>query len=713
MNHPLEPIFRPRSIAVVGASQNPTKRGYQAIKSLLEDKFEGSIFPVNPKEKEILGLPVYPDITSIDKEVDLALIATPAQSVPELISRCAKKEIKGAVVLAVGFGEMGVDGKRLQEEMVKIGRESNVRIVGPNTSGMFNLHHRLNLTGIRKIRNGSMAILSQSGNVALSLITRVNIKSKTGVGVYVGIGNEADIRFHEYLSYLKDDPNTNVVVIFVDGLRDGHKFLEVAKETVEKKPIVLLQSGRSEKGRKAAHTHTGALAGLSAVARSAFIRAGIITIEHSDELYPTAEALANLRPFHRSNIAVLSDGGGHASLAADALQDVGIHLPDLSNEVRMKLRTLLPANASVDNPIDVAGASDSHPGILADCAELLLEDKDIDGLMLVGMFGGYHIRFSDLLLNEENETARRLSRLAAQHNKPIVVQSLYASHRPEPLVILKDHQIPVHESVDVTSKCISVLDEYGKYLNTSKERTDFVIRSEGKRHPDALRVFERVSTENRKIMLETEARQVLALHDIPVTDFEFATSEEEAVIGAKKIGYPVVLKIISPEIIHKSDAGGVILNVKNDESVRDGFDLLIARARRYNQRAKIKGVLVAPMMPRGVEVVVGVTQDAQFGPVIMFGVGGVMVEVLKDVVFHVLPIGRVSSTSMVNEVRSHAILDGIRGNPPSDKEAIVDLIMQVSGFVEAYPDLIYEMDLNPIIVYERGLTVVDARIILK
>lgn len=713
MNHPLDPIFKPRSIAVIGASHNPTKRGYQSIKSLLQDKFEGNIFPVNQKEKEILGLPVYPDVGSIEEDIDLALIATPAQSVPELITQCGKKGVKGAVVLAVGFGEMGAEGKRLQEEIVKIGRESDVRIVGPNTSGMFNLHHRLNLTGIRDIRNGSMAILSQSGNIALSLITRVNMKSKTGVGVYIGIGNEADIRFHEYLSYLKDDPNTNVVVIFVDGLRDGHKFLELAKETVEQKPIILLQSGRSEKGRKAAHTHTGALAGLSAVAKSAFKRAGIITIEHSDELYPTAETLANLRPLSRSNIAVLSDGGGHASLAADALQDVGIRMPDLSHDVRMKLRALLPSNASVENPIDVAGASDSHPGILADCARILLEDSDVDGLMVTGMFGGYHIRFSESLLEEEKETAHRFAELAAQYNKPIIVQTLYASHRPEPLVILKEHHIPVHESIDISSKCMSVLDEYGMYLNTSRERTDFVIRSEGKREPDALQVFEKVYAEKRKIMLETEARRVLSLHDLPITDYEFATSEQEAVTAARNIGYPVVLKIISPEIIHKSDAGGVILNVKNDDSVRDGFDVLIGRARRYNQRAKIKGVLVAPMMPRGVEVVIGVTQDPQFGPVIMFGVGGVMVEVLKDVVFHVLPIGRVSSTSMVNEVRSHAILEGIRGNPPSDKEAIVDLIMQVSGFVEAYPDIIDEMDLNPIIVYERGLTIVDARIMLK
>ncbi len=713
MNHPLEPIFKPRSIAVIGASHNPTKRGYQAIKSLIEDKFEGSIFPVNPKEKEILGLPVYPDIGTIPSEVDLALIATPAQSVPELIASCGRKGIKGAVVLAVGFGEVGADGKRLQEEMVRIGRESNVRIVGPNTSGLFNLHHRLNLTGIREIRKGSMAILSQSGNIALSLITRVNIKSKTGVGIYVGIGNEADIRFHEYLSYLKDDDNTGVIVIFVDGLRDGHKFIELAKETVEKKPIVLLQSGRSEKGRKAAHTHTGALAGLSAVAKSAFKRAGIITIEHSDELYPTAEALANLQPLYRCNVAVLSDGGGHASLAADALQDEGIGLPDLSNDVRMKLRAILPSNAVLDNPIDVAGASDSNPGILAQCAGILLESQEIDGLMIVGMFGGYHIRFSDSLLDEENRTARRLTELSSQLRKPLVVQTLYASHRPEPLRILKDGFLPVHESIDVAAKCISVLHEYGTYLNTSKERTDFVIRSEEKRLNEAEQVFEKVYAENRKIMLETEARRVLSLHDIPVTEYDFATNEEEAVIAAKKIGYPVVLKVISPEITHKSDAGGVILNVKNDESVRDGFDLLIARARRYNQRAKIRGILVAPMMPRGVEVVVGVTQDPQFGPVIMFGVGGVMVEVLKDVVFHVLPIGRVSSTAMVNEVRSHAILEGIRGNPPSDKEAIVELIMQVSRFVEAYPDLISEIDLNPVIVYERGLTVVDARIVLK
>ncbi|MDH4070706.1 MAG: acetate--CoA ligase family protein [Ignavibacteria bacterium] len=709
----LRPLFRPKSIAIVGASNNPRKRGYQAIQSLQRDGFRGSIFPVNQKEESILGLPVVPDVADLDNEIDLALIATPATSVPGILKICGEKKIRSAIVLAVGFGEAGKSGKKLQEEIVKISRDNDILIVGPNTSGMFNLHHQMNLTGIRDIPKGSMAILSQSGNMALSLITEIKANSKAGFSSYVGVGNEAGIQFHEYLSYFKDDPSTSIIVMFVDGMRNGRKFLQVAKETSDKKPIVLLKSGRSEKGRQAARSHTGALAGLSAVSKTAFNRAGIITIDHSDELFPAAESLMNFAPLRKNRTGIISDGGGHSALAADALADYGIMVPDLSPELRTKFRTVLPTTHAIENPLDLAGTSDANPGVFADCVDVMIEDSRIDVIMIVGLFGGYHIRFSESMLQLEEETAHRIGKAVRRSGKPVMVHSLYASHRPSPLEILKEYGIPVHDSIDLSAKCISVLDEYGKHLSISQDKTDFVLKSEGKQKPAVLRIFKKALEEKRKGLLETEARDALRLHGIPVCDYQLATTEDEAINAARSIGFPVAMKIVSKDIIHKSEVGGVLLNIKNDDSVRDGFDLLVARARRNDPGVKINGVLVTPMMPPGIEVVLGVTQDPQFGPVIMFGLGGVMVEVLKDVSFRVLPLGRFTAPTMLNEIRAHSLLDGFRGKPPCDKGALTELLVQLSDFVEAYHFAIAELDLNPVIVYEKGLSVIDARMFLQ
>lgn len=713
MPQTLNHVLRPRSIAIVGASSDVRKRGYQAIQSLLRDKFPGKIYPINPKEKEILGLPVFKSLEAVQEDVDLALIATPAPVVPSVLEQCGKRHVKGAVILAVGFGETGSDGIKLQQQIIAIGKREGVRIVGPNTSGVFNLHHRMNLTGIRDLPKGSIAILSQSGNMALSLITEIRAKSNLGFSAYIGVGNEADIQFHEYLEYFRKDAETNIIVMFVDGMRDGRKFLQVAKQTVDEKPIVLLKSGRSDKGRQAAHSHTGALAGLSVVANTAFKRAGIITIDHSDELFPAAEVLATLKPLRDKRIAVLSDGGGHGALAADALADYHLSVVDIGETTIKQLKTILNGSSIIENPIDLAGATDSDPLVFARCAEILIADTDVDALMIVGLFGGYHLRFSDSLLSTEEEAARQLAALSVKSGKPIVVHSLYASYRPHPLEILKEHHVPVHESIDIAAKCLSVLYEYGHHLSISHDRSNFLLDSEGKQRPEVTTLFQQVRKAGRKNLVESEARQVLLAHGIPVTPWECAATADDAVKAAARIGYPVVMKILSPDVLHKSDIGGVLLNVKNEDMVQDGFDLLIGRARRQNQRAKIHGVILSPMMPKGVEIVVGVTQDPQFGPVMMFGLGGIMVEVLKDVSFRVLPIGGISAPQMLEELRARDILKGIRGQSGCDKPAIVDLLLGVSGFVEAYNDHIAELDLNPVIVYEKGLSVVDARIILK
>jgi acyl-CoA synthetase (NDP forming) len=707
----LENVMNAASVAIVGASRNETKRGYQAIRTLREEGYEGEIYPVNPRETVVLGLKCYPSVAAIEGTVDLALVATPAASLPAILEDCGQKGVQGAVVLAGGFGETGPEGKALENEMVAIARRHGIRLVGPNTSGMMNVPIGLNLVGMRDVPKGDIALLSQSGNMALTLITEARLKSKKGFSCYVGVGNEADIKFHEYLEFFRRDPRTRVILMYVEGMREGRRFLEQAYKTTVEKPVVLLKSGRSSTGRRSAGSHTGALAGMSEVATGAFNRAGIITIEKSDQLFPAAEALSNLPPIRNNRVAILADGGGHATIAADLLTDLGVEIPPLEEKTRAALRELLPAAASVPNPVDVAGGTDADPSIFADCARVLLKDANVGGLLIVGLFGGYGIRFAQSLCLMEEDAAHRMGKMVRKHHKPIVVHSLYSSAGPHSLDLLRYYRIPVYDSLDVATKCMGVLSEYGRYLGSYHAKFSFTIQRGKKARPDVQKLLDAARREEREALLENEARRLLAAHGVMVARHLLARSVEEAVAAARAIEGPVAMKIVSPDILHKSDAGGVMLDLAGDASVAAAFGRIMENASRFDAAADIRGVLVTPMLREGLEIIVGTKIDDQFGPVIMFGIGGVLVEVLKDVVFRVLPISRRSARQMVAEIRSARLLEGFRGNPPRDRRAIVNLLLTVSEIVEAYP-WIRELDLNPVLVYEEGVSIADARILL-
>jgi len=433
----LERILNAESVAIVGASKNETKRGYQTIRTLLDEKYEGKIYPVNPKEKSILGIKCYKNVSDIKGPVDVALVATPARSLPAVLEDCGKIGVKGAVVLAGGFGETGPDGRKLEKEMVAVARKHNIRLIGPNTSGMLNLHDKLNLVGLKDSPKGDIALLTQSGNMALTLITEAKVKSRKGFSYYVGVGNEADIHFHEYLEFFRQDPNTRAILMYVEGLRNGREFIQQAQKTTLEKPIILLKSGRSSTGKRSAGSHTGALAGISEVANGAFRRAGIIVIDNSDMLFPAAETLASLPPIKNNKIAILADGGGHATIAADLLTDSGVEIPELGAKTQAKLREILPAAASVPNPVDVAGGTDADPSVFADCAQIILKDPNVGGLLIVGLFGGYGIRFAESLSLMEEDAAHRMGKMVAKRNKPIVVHSLYNFEQPHALELLR------------------------------------------------------------------------------------------------------------------------------------------------------------------------------------------------------------------------------------------------------------------------------------
>ena len=705
-------ILNANSIAVVGASKTVTKRGYQAIRILLEEKYEGTIYGVNPKLESVLGVKCYPNVSAIKDPVDLALITTPAKTLPNVLEDCGQKGVAGAVIIAGGFGELGAEGKKLETEMANVARKYNIRLIGPNTSGMINMHKNLNLVGLRDAPKGGIALISQSGNMALTMITEAQIKSKIGFSYYVGVGNEADINFHEYLEFFENDPNTKAILMYVEGMRNGRKFLQQAYQTTRKKPIILLKSGRSSTGKRSAGSHTGALAGMSEVARTAFGRAGIIVVEKSDEMLPCAEALANLPPIKNNNIAILADGGGHATIGADELTDLKVNIPEISEKTQKKLQAILPSAASTANPIDVAGGADDNPQVLAECAKILLHDPNIGGVLVVGLFGGYSIRFSESLAYAEEDTAHQFGKLVKETGKPIIMHSLYNFAKPHSLDLLRYYGIPVFDSLELACKSVGALAEYGGYLRGYKSKAKFVFDMGAKSKSRGREIMHTARAEGRTALLENEAKELLSLHGGMVCHDCLAQSPDQAVAMAAGFDEKVVMKIVSPDILHKSDAGGVRLNLKKPEDIRNAYMEIIANAREFDPEANIKGILVAPMVNEGLEIIIGTKNDDQFGPVIMFGIGGVMVEVLKDVVFRVLPISPYAARGMIDEIKSVKLLNGFRGQPPVDRKAIKRLLLTISEIIGAYPE-IQEMDFNPVIVYEEGLNVVDARIILK
>jgi acetyltransferase len=708
----LERILNAESVAIVGASKNETKRGYQTIRTLLDEKYEGKIYPVNPKEKSILGIKCYKNVSDIKGPVDVALVATPARSLPAVLEDCGKIGVKGAVVLAGGFGETGPDGRKLEKEMVVVARKHNIRLIGPNTSGMLNLHDKFNLVGLKDSPKGDIALLTQSGNMALTLITEAKVKSRKGFSYYVGVGNEADINFHEYLEFFRQDPKTRAILMYVEGLRNGREFIQQAQKTTLEKPIILLKSGRSSTGKRSAGSHTGSLAGISEVANGAFRRAGIIVIDNSDMLFPAAETLASLPPIKNNKIAILADGGGHATIAADLLTDSGVEIPELGEKTQAKLREILPAAASVPNPVDVAGGTDADPSVFADCAQIILKDPNVGGLLIVGLFGGYGIRFAESLSLMEEDAAHRMGKMVTKRNKPIVVHSLYSFEKPHALELLRYYNIPVYDSLDIAVNCISVLAEYGNYLNSYQPKHSFELNWGAKARPEGQKIIAAAHKDNRNVLLEHEAKALLDSHGAPVSRDRLVQTADEAVEFAQTIDKGVVLKIVSPDILHKSDAGGVRIKLKTEKEIRSAFNEISKNARKYNPMADIRGMIVSPMAGEGVEIIIGTKYDDQFGPVVMYGLGGIMVEIIKDVSFRVLPITRSAAKKMIEQTKSFPILNGARGNPKMDQKAIRRLLMLCSEIVEAYPD-IEEMDLNPVIVHEKGLSIVDARVILK
>jgi len=703
----LQRIFQPEHVAVIGASDNPEKRGYQAVESLLQASYRGGIHPINPKGGEVRGIAMHRSLDEVEATIDLALVCTPAATVPGVVRECGERGIPGAVVVALGFGEAGAEGERLERELQQAIADTGIRVVGPNTSGILNPHIGLNLIGVPDVPAGRIALLSQSGNVSLQFMIESMRRSRVGFSVVIGVGNESDIKFDEYLRFLADEPNTTAIAMYVEGFRAGRRFLEVAQEVAMQKPVIMLKGGATVRGKVAARSHTGALAGSYPVFRAGLRSAGVVHVRRSDELFHVAETLASqpTRGGYRG-LVVITDGGGHGTLAADALHNLQVDLVDLSTATAAMLRKEI--GGDVSNPVDLAGRADADPMAFARCVEAIMEDDQVGTVLVVGLFGGYHRRFAAELLSREVAAAQALVELGRKYNRALVVHSLYADTPSEPLDVLRTAHVPVVRSLEVACRCAAACFQRGAHL--SRRRGTEPAEPRGKWEG-----LTAIREQERKVLLETEARDLVAGYGVRVVPGTVCETAEQAEEAVAECGGSAVLKVVAESVSHKTDAGGVRLGVQVHEA-QQVFREIEASVRAYSatrgQKPGIRGVLVLPMLPKPVaELLVGYKRDPQYGGVLVVGMGGVAVEVLKDVVMRLFPVTREDVRAMLLEIKSAQLLAGHRGAPPVDREALVDAVMGLVECVRSNSEIV-ELEINPLFAYEHGSVAVDVRAML-
>ncbi len=705
MAHPLTPIFEPSSVAVIGASQDPRKRGHQVVRALLASGFRGAILPVNPKGGELLGLRVRPSLEALEEPADLAYVATPAAAAPEVVEACGRSGIRGAVVPAVGFRESGAEGAALERALREAAARTGIRVLGPNTSGVLNTAIGLNVVGGEAPPAGHLALLAQSGNVALDFMTQA-ARRPIGVSIYAGLGNEADLAFHECLDFLAGHEPTRAILIYVEAFRHGRALLETAGRLGRDKPIILLKGGRTEAGGRAARSHTGAVAGSYPVFRAAMRQAGIVEVTRSDELLPVAEMLATQPPVPAGlGVVVVSDGGGHGTISADTLAALGVPLAALGEDTKTGLSALLGPAASTRNPIDVAGAADREPGVLARTIETVLADDACGGVIVTGLFGGYAVRFDESLAEAELEAARHLIRVARAAGRPVVLHTLYAGRRTEPLERLLAGGIPVHPSLETALACLWAAVRRGADL-ARPART-----SQG-REPEA----GRADPGGVSALTEVEARDLVSGYGVPLVSAVLCRGEREVEQAAARFDR-VAVKLVARSLPHKSEAGAVALNLAPEDAAdayRGAVRAATGWARAGGRLAppsglEIEGALVSPMMPPPVaELLLGARRDRSFGPVLAVGLGGVAVELFEDVAIRVLPVSRDDLLEMLGELELAPLLAGHRGRAAVSLEAVVDAAVALAECLLEHPEVV-ELEVNPLFAYPDRAVAVDVR----
>jgi acetyltransferase len=698
-------LFNPRSIAIIGASQNPAKPSGQPLIALQKNNFLGKIYPVNPRYQELRGLKCYPTLKAIPDEVDMAIIAIEVSAVLEVLEECGQKGVKAVVVFTSGFAEVGGEGIELQKEMTRLAKEYKFRLLGPNCMGIFS--SRNSLWADFPLMDAPEDILvpdyfgfvTQSGGFGCIFYDVVKAQ-RIGFSHFVSTGNEADIEFSEIIAYMAEDAYTRVIGGYMEGVKSGALFFQAAEKALEKeKPVILIKTGRYETAARAAASHTGAMVGSDKVYDAFFRQKGIIRVESIDELTALLLILAAGKIPRGNRVGILSASGGTGVLLADKCAEYGLEVVSLAKETQEKIKNLLPDFASYANPVDLTSAIVPEPGLLFECAHVVSTDPNIDVLLICF----YNLGVNEAILNQIIK--------AAKTSAKTVVNIVWGDENvcQKQIRYLNDQFVPAVREMEVAVKALSSLIKYNSRRQMFlQEKPVSLVPLKAKE--DVAAILAQIVPEAK--LTEEEAKQILKTYDIPVAKEEVAASPEEAVAAAARIGYPVVLKILSPDILHKTEAGGVKLNLDTPEKVLVAYKEIITNASSYRPGARIKGVLVQEMLPAGVETIIGISQDPVFGPVVMFGLGGIFVEVLQDVALRVVPLTKSDAYEMIDEIKGRRILDGVRGQSPVNKSAIAEVILKVAQLAQDFPQ-IKELDINPLICSGKEVWAADALIVLR
>jgi acyl-CoA synthetase (NDP forming) len=699
----LNAFFSPNRIAVIGASSNPSKIGGRRFRTLVEGDFKGEVFPVNPGVGIVQGRPAYKSLDDIPGPIDLAIIAVQAGLVPQTVSACARRHIPAVMIITAGFGEQSDKGRVLEQKMVAELATSGGRLMGPNCAGLYDRASCMNLSGM-DVPPGPIGLVSQSGNVVLDMVLHARDVG-TGLCRYASVGNSADVCVTDVIENLLDDPATKVVVGYIEGWSngEGRRLYDLVRNHPSRKPIVILKPGRSEEGQQATLSHTGALAGNDRVTNAAFRSAGIWRSDSPGEAVNVAAALVRYPRLSSNRVAVLTDGGGHATLLADALGGAGLSLARLEDSTTQELVAILPERSATANPIDFAGAAEEQPDIIARTIEICSRAKNVDAVALVGHFGGYHDNGGEEIGQQEIATAKLIVNSRKPEDAPLFLQSIHANRSKPALEHIKCSGINVVRSPMELGQILNALarplpDHQGQCASKIERQPSVehgLIRTRG----------------TDRALLEPEAREFLTKNGFTVPDWQVSSDPNQLAEQCAQSSFDnVALKLIQPGLAHRSDAGGVILNVNGTATIVEEAGQLLGR--EGNDKARDAAVMATEMIAPGIELVFGAMRDVHFGPVAMFGLGGIYAEALNDVAFHLAPLHESAAASLISEIQGASLLFGYRGGPAIDIQAAAHLLIQLGDVLMAYPE-VDEIDLNPVILNEHGLAIADARVILS
>jgi 4-hydroxybutyrate---CoA ligase (ADP-forming) len=696
-------FFSPKSIAIIGASEKPGVG--KTIFYNIAKHFKGKIYPVTPSNPTVGGLTAYKNVLDIPDSVDLAVVAAPSKFTPAVMEEVGKKGIKGAIIVSAGFKEVDEAGAKLEREVGEIAKKYGIRVIGPNCLGImsFSKDNIMNSTFLKVTpKYGNIALVSQSGAICAATVEDAEAQD-IGFSKVISMGNKVDMDESDVLELLAEDEDTRVIVMYLEDIRNGRQFMEIAREitTEKKKPIIVLKAGRTAEGAKAAASHTGALGGSDANYEAAFAQCGVIRVDTMGELFDLATAFSK-QPLPDGGVVIVSNAGGPAIISTDACSRYELKMADISS-IKDEIAKVIPPYGSPRNPVDIVGDADylRFEKVLL----LVLAHPNVGSVVTMCT--------PSATLNYDN-LARVLVKMSQQFSNETILASLMGlAEGIENRKIMSEGDIPYYLYAEPAIRTLKAMYDFKKWVDKASTMAP-TLQQFTKGTDKVKSIFENVRKHGRTNLLEEEGYEVLKAYGFPTPQSILCTTEQEGIDAARQIGYPLVMKIVSPDIIHKSDAGGVKVGVKTDDELKSAFRTITENALKYKSDAKIKGVLVQEMVKSAKETILGASQDPTFGPVIMFGLGGIYVEVLKDVVFRVAPIDEQEAINMVESIKTIKLLKGVRGEKPSDLKAIADSLQRLSQLVVDFPE-IKEFDINPLLVLEagKGARVVDARIILN